>query len=149
MTHRLLKQRPEVAACYGHLKGVLAEHLSLWLIDREWLEVDRHGDRALNVQLTPVGWEGLERWGVDVKRLYDSDRKQVAICTERHRGTDHEHIGAHLGTLLREWLEERGLIEPHEGGMRLTEQGKRGLVEAGVLMPDLPPGKLPEDFPDF
>lgn len=149
MSHRLLKQRPEVAACYGHLKGVLAEHLSLWLVERGWLEVNRFGDRALDAQLTPAGWEGLERWGVDVKRLYASDRKPVTLCTERHRGTEHEHIGAHLGTLLREWLEGQGLIEPHEGGMRLTEHGRRGLVQAGVLSPDIQPGKLPEDFLEF
>lgn len=149
MPHRLLKQRPEVTACYGHLKGVLAEHLSLWLIDREWLTVERFGDRALNAHLTPEGWEGLQRWGVDVTRLSDSDRKPVTLCTERHRGTDHEHIGAHLGTLLREWLEEQGLIEPHDGGMRLTEHGRRGLMEAGVLTPEDQPGKILEDLSDF
>ena len=138
MSNRLLKQRPEVAGCYGHLKGVLAEHLSLWLIEHAWLEVERVGERPLSVHLTPLGWSGLQRWGVDVARLEKSQRIPVTLCSERHRGREHEHIGAHLGTLLREWLEQQELIEPHEGGMRLTEKGRQGLIDAGVLSSEAP-----------
>lgn len=118
--------RPEVEVCYGHIKGVLAEQLMQWLIDKGWVTVEWHEGMPHEAFLTPEGRAGLGAWGVDVSRLDQSERKPVAVCTERMRGETHDHLGAHLGTLLREWLEREQFIEPYEGGMRLTEAGRRG-----------------------
>lgn len=120
--------RPEVAACYGHIKGVLAEQLMRWLLDKGWVTVDWHEGMPQEARLTPEGRHGLGAWGVEVRRLDQSERKPVAVCTERHRGEAHDHLGAHLGTLLREWLEQQQLIEAYEGGMRLTEAGRTGFA---------------------
>lgn len=130
-------QRPrlEVAACYGHVAGVLAERLCQWLLDHGWIVIERRNGLTLNEHLTPEGLAGLAAWGVDVARLEGSRRKPLAICYERSQGLRHEHVGAHLGTLLREWMISQGLIEQGPGGLRLTETGREGLIAAGVLPP--------------
>ncbi|MBO9539504.1 hypothetical protein J7643_02820 [bacterium] len=118
--------RPEVEVCYGHIKGELAEQLMHWLLDKGWVTVEWHEGMPHEAALTPEGREGLAAWGVEVSRLDQSERKPVAVCTERLRGESHDHLGAHLGTLLREWLERENLIETYEGGLRLTDAGRLG-----------------------
>lgn len=127
------KPRREVGACYGHVSGVLAERLCQWLLDRGWITVDRRNGLTLNEQLTSEGLEGLASWGVDVARLANSKRKMVALCHERSQGERHEHVGAHLGALLRAWMERQGLVEEGPAGLRLTQAGREGLASAGIL----------------
>lgn len=128
------KPRPEIATCYGHVSGVLAEQLCQWLLDRGWIEAERHNELTLNERITPAGLSGLAGWGVDVAKLSESMRKHVAICSDRYQSQRYEHVGGHLGTLLREWMERQGLIEPHLKGIRLTDHGRHGLIEAGVIV---------------
>lgn len=127
------KPRSEVSTCYGHLSGLLADQLCQWLIAKEWIAVERLGDHAIDAHLTPEGRRGLAAWGVSVEQLEASSRKPVALCHERYLGQQHEHVGAYLGTLLREWLEGEGIIEREGGALRLSESGRQGLIEAGML----------------
>lgn len=127
------KPRPEVSTCYGHLSGILADQLCQWLLDKGWIVAERLGDQAIDAHLTPEGHVGLTAWGVAVDQLETSRRKAVALCHEVHLGQQHEHVGAYLGTLLREWLEGAGIIERDGGALRLSESGRRGLQEAGLL----------------
>ncbi len=130
-SHR--KPRPEVSSCYGHLSGVLADQLCQWLIAKEWITVERMGDHPVDAELTLAGRQGLANWGVAVELLETSARKPVALCHEVHLGQQHEHVGAYLGTLLREWLEREGIIVREGTGLRLSETGRQGLIQAGLI----------------
>lgn len=127
------RRRREVAPCYGHLKGVLAERLMHWLVEQAWIVVERQGDHAQSVLLTAEGRNGLARWGVEVEHLETNRRKDVTICSERLRGETYEHVGAHLGTLLREWLERQGMVTLTEHGLELTAAGREALRATGAL----------------
>lgn len=127
------KPRPEVSTCYGHLSGLLADQLCQWLIAKEWITVERIGDHAIDAELTLLGRQGLASWGVAVEQLESSSRKPVALCHERYLNKQHEHVGAYLGTLLREWLESEGIIERDGSTLRLSESGRQGLIAAGML----------------
>lgn len=130
------KPRPEVGTCYGHLSGVLADQLCQWLLAKGWITAERVGDHAIDAHLTLEGRQGLATWGVAVDQLETSRRKPVALCHEVYLGQQHEHVGAHLGTLLREWLEGTGIIEREGGALRLSESGRRGLMAAGLITAD-------------
>ena len=123
--------RPEVAACYDHLGGILGEVLLRRHVELGWVQAEWQDGRTANERITPAGLEGLSAWGVDVGRLAGSGRKPVAVCTERRLGQRYDHTGALLGALLRQWLEGRAWIEKYDGGLRLTEAGRVGLVALG------------------
>lgn len=127
------KPRPEVSTCYGHLSGVLADQLCQWLLAKEWITVERVGEQAIDAGLTLAGRQGLAQWGVQVELLEESRRKPVALCHEVHLSQQHEHVGAYLGTLLREWLEREGIIVREGAGLRLSESGRAGLIRAGLI----------------
>lgn len=127
------KPRPEVSTCYGHLSGVLADQLCEWLLAKGWITVERVGDHAIDAHLTLEGRQGLATWGVAIEQLEASRRKPVALCHEQYLGKQHEHVGAHLGTLLREWLEREGIIERDGSALRLSDSGRQGLIEAGMI----------------
>jgi len=127
------KPRPEVGTCYGHLSGLLADQLCQWLLAKGWIVAERVGDHAIDAHLTLEGRQGLATWGVAVEKLEASRRKPVALCHEVYIGQQHEHVGAHLGTLLREWLEGAGIIEWNGSTLRLSDSGRQGLMDAGLL----------------
>lgn len=121
---KAIRPRPEVAACYDHLGGVLGAVLLKRLVELGWVQADwMEGGRTANEHITPAGLEGLAAWGVDVGRLNGSARKPVAVCFD--------HTGALLGALLRGWLEHQGWIEKSEDGLRLTDIGRHGLAALG------------------
>lgn len=121
---KAIRPRPEVAACYDHLGGVLGAVLLKRLVELGWVQADwMEGGRTANEHITTAGLEGLAAWGVDVARLDRSTRKPVAVCWD--------HAGALLGVLLREWLEQQGWIEKSKGVLRLTNIGRNGLATLG------------------
>lgn len=117
--------RREVTACYDHLGGKLGEALFKRLIALGWFDV--HGER-----LTLEGVRGLSAWGVEIDRLYGSNRKPLNLCVERHSGQHFNHIGSHLGSLIRQWMDRNGWIVAADGGLYVTETGRRGLSEHGI-----------------
>jgi len=130
--------RQEVAACYGHISGLLAERMFTCFLKAGWIEVEHRDGRFFNERLTDSGRSTLLGWGVEVPQLDASQRKAVAACTERRRGQDYQHLGGHLGALVRTWLEREALIAKTATGLAVTDHGRKSLIEAGWLDHTLP-----------
>ena len=116
---------------------------------REGVEVLRGGGSAMdaveatiraveeNPLDTGVGLGGIPNL-LGVPQLDASQRKAVAACTERRRGQDYQHLGGHLGALVRTWLEREALIAKTATGLAVTDHGRKSLIEAGWLDHTLP-----------
>lgn len=83
-------------------------------------------------RLTLEGVRGMSAWGVEIDRLYGSNRKPLNICVERSQGQKYPHLGSHLGSLVRQWMDRMGWIVAADGGLYVTEVGRKALAEHGI-----------------
>jgi hypothetical protein len=121
------KPRETVAPCYDHLSGIAGERLTQRLVDLGWVTPEP------TPGVTPLGWSGFAQLGLDLTPLTGSRRKPVAFCTElRGQGAHHDHLGGHLGALVRRHFLERGWLELTEGKLLLTPAGDQVLQQLGV-----------------
>ena len=117
-----------VESCHDHLGGILGETILKFFLKEKWIEQFNE-----EYNITDKGWEELELMGLDVYTLRNNKRKIINICYESNYGIFHEHIGAHLGSLLLKlmidlkWLDKRD-----EKRYKLTDVGVTGLNSLGV-----------------
>jgi hypothetical protein len=123
------RPRRHAPVCYGHVGGILGEHLCAVLLDKGWL-VRRSGDPALTVS----GRAALKRLGVPVERLEHSPRKPANFCVERHAGRLHPHIGSHLSSLLADTFIAKGWLIVDGRDFAVTPAGRRGFRRLGVAL---------------
>ncbi|BAD41788.1 hypothetical protein [Symbiobacterium thermophilum] len=118
-----MSERAAIAtSCYDHLGGPLGERLARRLMELGWVTAEPAPG------VTPEGWGGFARLGLDLSPLPAGRRKPVALCGK--------HIGAHLGFLLRRHLLEAGWIERTPDGFALTPAGEEALRQLGVDLED-------------
>ncbi len=123
-------ERKIVTPCYDHLGGILGEALFTFLLKEKWVQKGRK-DKDYNI--TEKGWNELEIFGIDVKKLRSTEKKIVTACTERHYGIYHEHTGAHLGAFITDLLFEWGwIVKKEENQLKVTKKGLRGLDALGI-----------------
>jgi hypothetical protein len=121
------KPRERIASCYDHLSGIAGERLTNRLVELGWVTPDP------NPGVTPLGWTGFAQLGLNLVPLTASRRKPVAFCTElRGSGLHHDHLGGHLGALVRHHFLEQGWLELVEGRLSLTPAGEQVLQQLGV-----------------
>jgi hypothetical protein len=126
--NKLIYKRTIVDSCYDHLGGILGETLFKFLLKEKWIE---NSDGEYNI--TDKGWEELETMGLDIDMLRNTKRKIVNICLQSNYGIFHEHIGAHLGSLLMElMIDLNWLVKKDEKRFELTDTGISGLESLGV-----------------
>jgi len=127
MSNQIYK-RTIVESCYDHLGGILGEAIFKFLLKEKWIE---NIDGEYN--LTDKGWNELEIMGLDVDTLRNTKRKIVNVCFQSNYGIFHEHIGAHLGSLmLRLMVDLNWLAKIDEKRYELTNTGVSGLESLGV-----------------
>lgn len=120
--------RPRIATCYDHLSGIAGERLSHRLVELGWVSPEP------NPGVTPLGWKGLSDLGIDLLPLTaNRRRKPVAFCTEvRGKAVHFEHLGGHLGALIRHHFVVRGWLKAEAGELTLTPEGEAVLEQLGV-----------------
>jgi hypothetical protein len=82
--------------------------------------------------VTPLGWSGFAELGLNLTPITTSRRKPVAFCTEIRGGQHHEHLGGHLGALVRQHFAAQGWLEHIDGAFVLTPGGEQALSRLGV-----------------
>ncbi|HWI60530.1 MAG TPA: hypothetical protein VNT75_01690 [Symbiobacteriaceae bacterium] len=118
--------RKPIASCYDHLSGIAGEALTNRLVELGWVTPEP------NPGVTPLGWKGFADLGLTLTPLTTSRRKPVAFCTER-RGEDHyDHLGGHLGALVRHHFLQAGWLAMENGELTLTSAGEDLLQQLGV-----------------
>ncbi|HYF93688.1 MAG TPA: hypothetical protein VD969_15850 [Symbiobacteriaceae bacterium] len=118
--------RKRIASCYDHLSGIAGQKLTDRLVDLGWVTPEP------NPGVTPLGWKGFADLGLALTPLTFSRRKPVAFCTER-RGANHfDHLGGHLGALVRQHFLEQGWLTAANGELALTPAGEELLQQLGV-----------------
>ena len=125
---KLIYKSTIVDSCYNHLGGVLGEALFKFLLKEKWIEnIDNE------FKLTDKGWEELEIIGLDINTLRNSKKRMVNVCIQSNYGIFHEHIGAHLGSLLLKlMLDLKWLVILDKKRYELTDIGISGLESLGV-----------------
>ncbi|HLN65229.1 MAG TPA: hypothetical protein VK464_27220 [Symbiobacteriaceae bacterium] len=119
--------RQPIATCYDHLSGIAGEILSHRLVELGWVTPEP------TPGVTPQGWKGFADLGLNLTPLTTGRRKPVAFCTEiRGRGEYHEHLGGHLGGLIRQHFLERGWLALADGKLTITPAGEQVLEQLGV-----------------
>lgn len=119
--------RPEISTCYDHLSGIAGEILTERLLELGWVTAEP------SPGVTPLGWKGFDDLGLNLTPLMGSRRKPVAYCTEiRGHGEHHEHLGGHLGALVRQHFLQQGWLALAEGRLALTPAGRQVLEQLGV-----------------
>lgn len=131
------RQRPEVVLCHDHLGGQFGEALFDRLVELEWLTAPPE------VTLTDAGRQGLAALGVDADALDRARREPVARCAERRGGRVTFHVGARLGTLLRERAEALGWVRKEGGAWAVTGAGWKGLGALGRAAGERPQPSRP------
>ena len=125
---KLIYKSTIVDSCYNHLGGVLGEALFKFLLKEKWI---KNIDNEFN--LTDKGWEELEIIGLDINTLRNSKKRMVNVCIQSNYGIFHEHIWAHLGSLLLKlMLDLKWLVILDKKRYELTDIGIFGLESLGV-----------------
>lgn len=125
-----MKPRARIASCYDHLSGLAGERLTKRLLDLGWVTPEP------TPGVTPGGWQGFQELGLSLLPLTASRRKPVAYCTEIRRDGHHDHLGGHLGALVRHHFLARGWLAMLEGRLELTAEGEQVLRQLGVDLED-------------
>lgn len=123
-----MSPRAQVAACYDHLSGLAGERLTRRFIEQGWVTPDPEPG------VTPIGWQGFAQLGLDLTPLTASRRKPVAYCTERAGVARHEHLGGHLGALIRQHFLHQAWLRVVDGELVLTAEGERALQDLGIRL---------------
>lgn len=118
--------RKRIAACYDHLSGIAGERLTDRLVALGWVTPDP------NPGVTPLGWKGFADLGLTLTPLTSSRRKPVAFCTELPGAVHHDHLGGHLGALVRQHFVQMGWLTTENGVLALTPAGEDLLQHLGV-----------------
>lgn len=121
-----MSERPLVSPCYDHLGGLLGDRLAKRLVEMGWVTPEP------NAGVTPSGWSGFSELGIDLAQLTASRRKPINLCQERSGGEIYEHIGAHLGFLIRRHFLHMGWLRTTAEGLELTTAGEGVLRQLGV-----------------
>lgn len=122
----MIKPRARIQACYDHLGGIAGERLTHWFIAVGWVTPEPAPG------VTPLGWTGFATLGLDLTPLMGGRRKPVAYCSERPGDAAHEHLGGHLGALLRRHFLSQGWLAFADGTLTLTPEGEQLLQNLGV-----------------
>ncbi|HWI53102.1 MAG TPA: hypothetical protein VNT01_13260 [Symbiobacteriaceae bacterium] len=120
------RPRNRIATCYDHLSGIAGERLTNRLVELGWVTPDP------DPGVTPVGWKGFADLGLNLTPLTSSRRKPVAFCTELRGPVHHDHLGGHLGALVREHFRNMGWLTMEDGTLALTPAGEDLLQQLGV-----------------
>jgi len=118
--------RKRIATCYDHLSGIAGERLTNRLVELGWVTPDP------NPGVTPLGWKGFADLGLNLTPLTSSRRKPVAFCTELRGPVHHDHLGGHLGALVRHHFMQLGWLTMENGTLALTPAGEDLLQQLGV-----------------
>lgn len=121
-----VKPRPVVSACYDHLSGIVGEKLTDKLVELGWVSPEPAPG------VTPLGWKGFADLGIDLLPLTTSRRKPVAFCTDPRRDVQHEHLGGHLGALVRYHFLAQGWLRMEDGNLAVTPEGEQALRNLGL-----------------
>lgn len=120
--------RKRIASCYDHLSGIAGQRLTERLVELGWVTPEP------NPGVTPLGWKGFADLGLTLTPLTSSRRKPVAFCTERRGEVHHDHLGGHLGALIRHHFLAAGWLTTENGELALTSAGEELLQQLGVHM---------------
>lgn len=130
MNSAKIVERKIVTTCYDHLGGILGELIFNFFLKEKLIEKSKVDNEYI---ISGKGWNELEIFGIDVKKLRSSKRKIVTICYDTYYGIYDQHIGAHLGAVLKDWFFELGWVVINEKKIvRLTKKGLHGLKALGV-----------------
>ena len=120
--------RKLIASCYDHLSGIAGQRLTDRLVGLGWVTPEP------NPGVTPVGWKGFADLGLTLTPLTFSRRKPVAFCTERRGEIHFDHLGGHLGAMIRQHFLEAGWLVMENGELALTPAGEELLQQLGVYL---------------
>lgn len=119
--------RKRIASCYDHLSGIAGQRLTERLVELGWVTPEPAPG------VTPLGWKGFADLGLSLTPLTASRRKPVAYCTELRGPVHHDHLGGHLGALVRNHFLQAGwLRNAPDGQLELTPAGEELLQQLGV-----------------
>lgn len=118
--------RKRIASCYDHLSGIAGERLTNRLVELGWVTPEP------DPGVTPLGWKGFAGLGLTLTPITYSRRKPVAFCTERRGEAHYDHLGGHLGALVRHHFLDKGWLEMRSGELALTPAGEDQLQQLGV-----------------
>jgi hypothetical protein len=122
----LTTPRKQIGSCYDHLSGIAGERLTNRLVELGWITPEP------TPGVTPLGWKGFADLGLSLTPLTTSRRKPVAFCTELRGPVHHDHLGGHLGALVRQHFLNMGWLTAEGGALALTPAGESALQQLGV-----------------
>jgi DNA-binding transcriptional ArsR family regulator len=114
--------------CYDHLAGWLGVLLCQTMLEHGWLEPNHSNFGGLKYQITAMGREKLESFGVPVNDILCAKNPARACLdwTERRH-----HLGGVLGRVITtRMLELHWLVrQPSSRALRVTSAGRTGLQQ--------------------
>jgi hypothetical protein len=126
----LVERQAWVTGCYDHLSGMAGERITERLLELGWITPEPAAG------ITPQGWKGLSDLGLNLYPTIGSRRRAVAFCSDSVDDPTPDHLGGHLGALLRQHFLQIGWLRWEVGEMALTPEGEQVLEELGVRLED-------------
>lgn len=121
-----MNEIPVVTACYDHLSGVAGARLTERFLELGWITHEP------NAGVTPAGWQGFGKLGINLSPLLGSRRRAVAFCVDPN--DREEHLGGFVGALVRNHFTRQGWLKVINGELVLTPEGEQALHDLGVSL---------------